>query len=132
MDNTKEELVVNKDNSKIFKITNIVLFVIEILSSLALIPLQIIKFVHDRPAYPDGHGGWLYNDYYYNLWDNIDDHYMILFNILLFVSILFNIICIIKINKINKKFFIIAHIIFVAVIMVLIPILFFGTQSRLY
>ena len=132
MDNTKEELVVNKDNSKIFKITNIVLFVIEILSSLAFIPLQIIKFVHDRPAYPDGHGGWLYKDYYYNLWDNIDDHYMILFNILLFVSILFNIICIIKINKINKKFFIIAHIIFVAVIMVLIPILFFGTQSRLY
>ena len=132
MDNTKEELVVNKDNSKIFKITNIVLFVIEILSSLAFIPLQIIKFVHDRPAYPDGHGGWLYNDYYYNLWDNIDDHYMILFNILLFVSILFNIICIIKINKINKKFFIIAHIIFIAVIMVLIPILFFGTQSRDY
>ena len=132
MDNTKEELVVNKDNSKIFKITNIVLFVIEILSSLAFIPLQIIKFVHDRPAYPDGHGGWLYNDYYYNLWDNIDDHYMILFNILLFVSILFNIICIIKINKINKKFFIIAHIIFAAVIMVLIPILFFGTQSRDY
>ena len=132
MDNTKEELVVNKDNSKIFKLTNIVLFVIEILSSLAFIPLQIIKFVHDRPAYPDGHGGWLYNDYYYNLWDNIDDHYMILFNILLFVSILFNIICIIKINKINKKFFIIAHIIFIAVIMVLIPILFFGTESRLY
>ncbi len=132
MDNTKEELVVNKDNSKIFKITNIVLFVIEILSSLALIPLQIIKFVHDRAEYPDGHGGWLYNDYYYNLWDNIDDHYMILFNILLFVSILFNIICIIKINKINKKFFIIAHIIFIAVIMVLIPILFFGTQSRDY
>ena len=132
MDNTKEELVVNKDNSKIFKITNIVLFVIEILSSLALIPLQIIKFVHDRAVYPDGHGGILYNDYYYNLWDNIDDHYMILFNILLFVSILFNIICIIKINKINKKFFIIAHIMFIAVIMVLIPILFFGTHSRKY
>ena len=132
MDNTKEELVVNKDNSKIFKLTNIVLFVIEILSSLALIPLQIIKFVHDRPAYPDGHGGYKHVTNYYNMWQNIPEEYVVLLNILFGTSIIFNVLCIIFYNKMNKKYVFFAHGFFVAsIIAFMIIMILFGNQTRL-
>ena len=129
MDNTQEQTTIN--NNK-YKLINIILYIIEVLSSLSFIPLQLIRYIHDIATYPDGYGGFIHKDYYYNLWDNIDNSYMIIFNILLFTSILFNIICIININKINKSFLIISHIIFISIIMVLIPILFIGMQSRSY
>ncbi len=118
------------DNSK--KI-NLILYVIETILYFVTIPLQIIKIVHDVAEYPDGHGGILYRNYYYNLWDNIDHPYMILFNILLGVSIIFNIVCIIRIKNINKKILLISHILFISIAILFLIILFYGTMnSRKY
>ena len=89
--------------------------------------------INDKGSYPDGHGGYNYYNNYYNMWDNISKDYMVLINILFATSILLNILCIIFLNKLNKKYLILAHGYFIAsVIFFIVIFALYGNQARLY
>ena len=128
MEESKEKEIEKRSYNLIHKLA----LLIEILVSLGVIPVQLMKLIHDNPVFPDGHGGWVYEHYYYNMWDNTETQYMVLLNILFATSIIYNLLCIIFFNKINKKIIIVAHVLFVISIITFIIIFKFASQSRKY
>ena len=127
-ENKKESLF---DNKK-FNLANIVLLIIESVLSFGIIPLQFIRYLKNTYDYPDGHGGYKHVTNYYNMWQNIPEEYVVLLNILFGTSIIFNVLCIIFYNKMNKKYVFFAHGFFVAsIIAFMIIMILFGNQTRL-
>ncbi len=127
-ENKKESLF---DNKK-FNLANIILLIIESVLSFGIIPLQFIKYLKNTYDYPDGHGGYKHVTNYYNMWQNIPEEYVVLLNILFGTSIIFNVLCIIFYNKMNKKYIFFAHGFFVAsIIAFMIIMILFGNQTRL-
>jgi hypothetical protein len=127
-ENKKESLFENKK----FNLANIILLIIESVLSFGIIPLQFIKYLKNTYDYPDGHGGYKHVTNYYNMWQNIPEEYVVLLNILFGTSIIFNVLCIIFYNKMNKKYIFFAHGFFVAsIIAFMIIMILFGNQTRL-
>ena len=127
-ENKKESLF---DNKK-FNLANIILLIIESVLSFGIIPLQFIKYLKNTYDYPDGHGGYKHVTNYYNMWQNVPEEYVVLLNILFGTSIIFNVLCIIFYNKMNKKYVFFAHGFFVAsIIAFMIIMILFGNQTRL-
>lgn len=127
-ENKKESLF---DNKK-FNLANIILLIIESVLSFGIIPLQFIRYLKNTYDYPDGHGGYKHVTNYYNMWQNIPEEYVVLLNILFGTSIIFNVLCIIFYNKMNKKYIFFAHGFFVAsIIAFMIIMILFGNQTRL-
>ena len=127
-ENKKESLF---DNKK-FNLANIILLIIESVLSFGIIPLQFIRYLKNTYDYPDGHGGYKHVTNYYNMWQNIPEEYVVLLNILFGTSIIFNVLCIIFYNKMNKKYVFFAHGFFVAsIIAFMIIMILFGNQTRL-
>ena len=127
-ENKKESLFENKK----FNLANIILLIIESVLSFGIIPLQFIKYLKNTYDYPDGHGGYKHVTNYYNMWENIPEEYVVLLNILFGTSIIFNVLCIIFYNKMNKKYIFFAHGFFVAsIIAFMIIMILFGNQTRL-
>lgn len=119
------------ENTK-FNLANIILLIIESVLSFGIIPLQFIKYLKNTYDYPDGHGGYKHVTNYYNMWQNIPEEYVVLLNILFGTSIIFNVLCIIFYNKMNKKYIFFAHGFFVAsIIAFMIIMILFGNQTRL-
>ena len=127
-ENKKESLFENKK----FNLANIILLIIESVLSFGIIPLQFIKYLKNTYDYPDGHGGYKHVTNYYNMWQNIPEEYVVLLNILFGTSVIFNVLCIIFYNKMNKKYIFFAHGFFVAsIIAFMIIMILFGNQTRL-
>ena len=127
-ENKKESLFENKK----FNLANIILLIIESVLSFGIIPLQFIRYLKNTYDYPDGHGGYKHVTNYYNMWQNIPEEYVVLLNILFGTSIIFNVLCIIFYNKMNKKYIFFAHGFFVAsIIAFMIIMILFGNQTRL-
>ena len=127
-ENKKESLF---DNKK-FNLANIILLIIESVLSFGIIPLQFIRYLKNTYDYPDGHGGYKHVTNYYNMWQNIPEEYVVLLNILFGTSVIFNVLCIIFYNKMNKKYIFFAHGFFVAsIIAFMIIMILFGNQTRL-
>ena len=127
-ENKKESLFENKK----FNLANIILLIIESVLSFGIIPLQFIKYLKNTYDYPDGHGGYKHVTNYYNMWENIPEEYVVLLNILFGTSVIFNVLCIIFYNKMNKKYIFFAHGFFVAsIIAFMIIMILFGNQTRL-
>ena len=127
-ENKKESLFENKK----FNLANIILLIIESVLSFGIIPLQFIRYLKNTYDYPDGHGGYKHVTNYYNMWQNIPEEYVVLLNILFGTSVIFNVLCIIFYNKMNKKYIFFAHGFFVAsIIAFMIIMILFGNQTRL-
>ena len=116
--------------SKSYLLGNTIILLIELFLLTSIIPLQLGEIVNDPYESPNGHGISEYTNHYYNLWQKTDKFYMILLNILFGVSIIINVICLLKLEKINKKIIFISHIFFVFSIISFFIVLYFAYLNK--
>ena len=116
--------------SKSYLLGNTIILLIELFLLTSVIPLQISEIVNDVYESPNGHGKVEYTDHYFNLWQKTDAFYMVLLNILFGAAIIINVICLLKLEKINKKIIFISHIFFVFSIISFFIVLYFANLNK--